>query len=91
MAIAVAVVVLHPRIGTLLIAVALLIGYSRVYVGVHYPGDVVAGALIGAGVTLVLWRPLVIIPASANNAVTSLIRRSRLPPPDPQSDRPQPG
>lgn len=26
-----------------------LIAYSRVYLGVHYPGDVVAGALWGAG------------------------------------------
>ena len=28
---------------------ALLIAYSRVYLGVHYPGDVLAGALWGAG------------------------------------------
>jgi membrane-associated phospholipid phosphatase len=28
-------------------ALAILVGYSRVHTGVHYPGDVVAGALLG--------------------------------------------
>jgi undecaprenyl-diphosphatase len=27
---------------------ALIIGYSRIYLGVHYPGDVIGGALLGA-------------------------------------------
>ena len=37
-----------PRgLGVPLLILAVLIGLSRVYLGVHYPGDVVAGALSG--------------------------------------------
>jgi undecaprenyl-diphosphatase len=27
---------------------ASIIGYSRIYLGVHYPGDVISGSLLGA-------------------------------------------
>ncbi|MBI2967399.1 MAG: phosphatase PAP2 family protein [Bacteroidetes bacterium] len=32
------------------------VGYSRMHLGVHYPSDVLAGAIIGAGSSLVAWR-----------------------------------
>jgi membrane-associated phospholipid phosphatase len=37
-----------PLAGVPLHALAALVGYSRVHVGVHYPGDVIGGALLGA-------------------------------------------
>jgi undecaprenyl-diphosphatase len=37
-----------PAAGVPLRGLAALVGYSRVHTGVHYPGDVIAGALIGA-------------------------------------------
>jgi undecaprenyl-diphosphatase len=35
-------------------AFACFIGYSRIYVGVHYPADVVAGAVVGMAVGVVV-------------------------------------
>jgi undecaprenyl-diphosphatase len=39
--------VAYPLLSPLFLLAAILIGYSRVYVGVHYPLDVLAGIAVG--------------------------------------------
>ncbi|HVB77308.1 MAG TPA: phosphatase PAP2 family protein [Candidatus Nitrosotalea sp.] len=46
----------HPRLGALAILASLWVGYARVYVGDHYPGDVLGGYISGAvGAALALY------------------------------------
>ena len=47
-----------PAAAAPLRALAALVGYSRVHTGVHYPGDVVAGALMGAALAQATTRAL---------------------------------
>jgi membrane-associated phospholipid phosphatase len=35
---------------------AILVAYSRSYLGVHYPGDILAGAIIGTGSSFLTWK-----------------------------------
>lgn len=49
-AVAVAVGLIHPRLRTPLLAAAAVVALSRVYLGVHYAFDVLAGTLLGVGI-----------------------------------------
>jgi len=55
-ALAISIVLLgaHRRLGIIAIVVAALVGYARIYVGDHYPSDVLAGALVGTLSALVV-------------------------------------
>jgi undecaprenyl-diphosphatase len=51
----------YPRARIFLLIYAALVAFSRVYVGVHYPGDVLGGAAIGSIIgllVLLLWEVL---------------------------------
>jgi len=56
-AIAVAICLRSPRWGVPVLLAALLLGVSRVGLGVHYPSDVLGGAFVGALSAMVLWLP----------------------------------
>jgi undecaprenyl-diphosphatase len=43
-----------PRLAPVFVVLAVAIGFSRVYVGVHYPLDVLGGAVLGAAVATAL-------------------------------------
>ncbi len=58
-AIAVAILLRHRKAGIVALVVAALVSISRVVVGVHYPSDVLGGAVIGTLAALVLWHPSV--------------------------------
>jgi undecaprenyl-diphosphatase len=44
----------HKKLSLSLLALALMLSFARVYVGVHYPTDVLGGAILGSGVGLVV-------------------------------------
>ena len=47
----------------IILAWAALVGYSRIYLGVHFPGDIIGGALLGSLLAYGLYRIMIFIKA----------------------------
>lgn len=46
----------RPWLGIVLYLWASISSYSRIYLGFHYPGDILCGAILGILVGLILWK-----------------------------------
>lgn len=73
-AVAAGLLLVDRRVGITTVVLAALMAFARVYVGAHYPGDVIAGLAIGAAIALVGARPAVALltPLAAAVARTPL-------------------
>jgi undecaprenyl-diphosphatase len=56
-AIAVSLLLRSRMVGWIALAFAVVLAFARVAVGVHYPTDVLGGALIGTAAALLVWQP----------------------------------
>ncbi|MEV7618126.1 phosphatase PAP2 family protein [Streptomyces sp. NPDC089799] len=69
---AIAIALVLPRLALLTVPMALLMAYSRVFTGVHYPHDVAVGLLLGGAVAAVL----MILLTGTTSRLVSTVRSS---------------
>lgn len=86
-AVAAGLLIANRRWGLIAAALALLMAFTRVYVGAHYPGDVVAGlalgAIVAAGVGVVVVPVLTRLASRIDSTRLGIVvsRRSKTTPP----------
>lgn len=70
-AVAVGVLLAHRRLGILTVTLAVAMAFTRVYVGTHFPLDVIVGLLVGAAVA---WASYALVGRLARQLVETLVR-----------------
>jgi undecaprenyl-diphosphatase len=91
-AIGTAVTATRPGMGAGLLAAGVILGAARVFVGTHYPGDVLGGAVLGAAVGVLVrkldpWvKPVVAFASRTSDTLWHWATGHRDVPPDPGSD-----
>jgi undecaprenyl-diphosphatase len=45
-----------PKLIYTLFTIAILVAFSRIYLGVHYLSDILGGALVGTIISYLLWK-----------------------------------
>lgn len=78
-------VMVNRKVGAVAAVLAVTLCFSRVYVGVHYPGDVLAGAVLEAAVVMAGWTAAraILVPlvaAAAAHRIGSLFVGAEPPP-----------
>lgn len=68
-AIAIAVLLAHRKWGVAMLVMAVLVAFGRVFVGVHYPTDILVGALVGA-----FWA--IVVDRYGRNALQRLLKKN---------------
>jgi undecaprenyl-diphosphatase len=56
----------NSRYTAFIIPWAILVAYTRIYLGVHYPGDILGGALLGIVIGVLIYKLLIIIELRVN-------------------------
>jgi len=56
MALGVAVYFFNKKMGIVISVLTLCVGLSRIFAGVHYPGDILGGAVVGVASALVVYK-----------------------------------
>ncbi|MCF3964078.1 phosphatase PAP2 family protein [Streptomyces fuscigenes] len=78
MAVGVGLFVVHRKYGLVAIGLAVLEGFTRVYLGVHYPTDVIGGFALGTAVALLLTPVAMAVLTPLASAVAASGRFGRL-------------